>query len=50
MRVKKLLHGLTVEPGHPFPAIREHTFMDNPNVPDAIKVWTLVVISGVGPS
>ena len=38
MRVKRLLHGLAVEPGHPFPAIREHTFMDNPNVPEEIKV------------
>jgi len=40
MRVKKLLHGgMTVEPGKRPVAIREHTFMDNPNVPEEIKVW-----------
>ncbi|GAX75129.1 hypothetical protein CEUSTIGMA_g2573.t1 [Chlamydomonas eustigma] len=45
MRVKKLLHGMTVSSGKQQGAvtIREHTFMDNPNVPDEIKKSRLVL-------
>ena len=51
MRVKRLLHGLSVEPGYPFPAIREHTFMDNPNVPEDIKVssWNFLLEGEITP-
>ena len=44
LRTKKLLDGFMVAPGSNPVTIREHSFLDNPNVPDEIKVMTCLTI------
>jgi hypothetical protein len=46
MRVKRLLHGFHVDLGSRKGnvTIREHTFLDNPNVPDEVKKSRLVLV------
>ena len=38
LRAKRLLHGVTVSPGSQAITVRERSFLDNPNVPDEVKV------------